>query len=63
MPSKYEGDFPPLLVLRRYLKLLLEHCKERGCLDTEPDSWGGIGLPFRADLLPFDYPAPDRLRL
>lgn len=53
--------FPPLLLLRRYLKLAIEISIEAGVmavnLDAAPD------LPFSLARIPHSFPAPQYLRL
>ena len=55
------NQFPPLLLLRRYLKLAVEMSRERNLLNTQlvaaPD------LPFVLSAIPRKYPLPDQLRL
>jgi hypothetical protein len=55
------NQFPPLLLLRRYLKLAIEMCQEKGCMETHlteaPD------LPFALTAVPKAYPKPSELRL
>jgi len=55
-------EFPPLFVLRRYLKLLIASAERRGLLDAEFENCGDLVAPFRVDLIPLEYPQPDRLR-
>lgn len=58
---KKRNQFPPLLLLRRYLKLALQISTDRGCLDImldrEPD------LPFVLAAIPTWFPPPGALRL
>jgi hypothetical protein len=55
------GEFPPLLLLRRYLKLVIGYCTARNLLGTSlaelPD------LPFDLACVPESFPAPDVLIL
>lgn len=55
------GEFPPLLLLRRYLKLAIEMSRERDLMGTlleeAPD------LPFSLAAIPTAYPPPSELRL
>lgn len=55
------GEFPSLLLLRRYLKLAIAICRERDLMDTPlaevPE------LPFSLRAIPTWYPAPGELRL
>ncbi|MHB1035611.1 MAG: HNH endonuclease [Pirellulales bacterium] len=59
------GEFPPLLLLRRYLKLAVAWCEEHGIMDLSRDATSSAveGMPFSLDQLPLDYPQPARLRL
>lgn len=54
-------EFPPLLLLRRYLKLAVETSRERNAMSTAitdaPD------LPFTLAAIPRIYPPPSQLRL
>lgn len=56
-------EFPPLLLLRRYLKLAIEICDERQLRDTPLDVARGLGLPFLIDAIPLSYPRPMELKL
>jgi 5-methylcytosine-specific restriction endonuclease McrA len=50
------GSFPPLLLLRRYLKLAERHCRNQGCLEarlTEVTS-----TPFELQSIPLRFPPP-----
>ncbi len=60
----YKGDqFLPLLIIRRYLKLVYNYCAENNLLYRKISELKGLKLPFRIDLIPFDYPDPDELIL
>ena len=56
-----KNQFPPILLLRRYLKLAIEIGGERKLMDTPlaeiPE------LPFSLSAIPQSFPAPDQLRL
>jgi len=56
-----QGRFPPLLLLRRYLKLALEIARERDLLHTRVAE--APPLPFTLSALPVDFPPPAHLRL
>jgi 5-methylcytosine-specific restriction endonuclease McrA len=55
------GAFPPLLLLRRYLKLVLRHCEEKGLMDCALSD--GPPLPFDLAAIPKKFPAPGSLVL
>lgn len=57
-----KGTFPPLLVLRRYLKLCIAHCEASGHLETRLDE-PVPEFPFRLDLVPQSYPPLAELTL
>jgi hypothetical protein len=58
---KRKEQFPPLLLLRRYLKSVYQYCAEQGLLDLSvsqvQDSY------FSLAAIPLNYPAPSKLRL
>ena len=55
------NQFPPLLLLRRYLKLAIEMSRERNLMNVAlvdaPE------LPFSLSAIPRTYPSPSQLRL
>lgn len=55
------NQFPPLLLLRRYLKLAIELSRERGLLDTKLET--APELPFSLAAVPVLYPKPIHLSL
>jgi len=59
----FRGQFLPLMIIRRYLKLTFNYCNENGLLDKQIDELKGMKLPFRIDLLPTSYPNPNELTL
>ena len=50
-----QSRFPPLLVLRRYTKLMARFCDQEGLLDLPLADALSRDLPFRLDLLPLDF--------
>ncbi|MDP2883287.1 MAG: HNH endonuclease signature motif containing protein [Azonexus sp.] len=56
-----KNQFPPILLLRRYLKLAIEISRERNLMDTPlaetPE------LPFSLSAIPQTFPQPSQLRL
>ena len=56
-----KGTFPPLLLLRRYLKIAHQYCSEHGLLETPVEGAGP--LPFDLASIPIRFPAPSGLRL
>jgi len=55
--------FPPLLLLRRYLKLAVEISAERGLLLTALEALPDDELPFAVAAIPYQYPNPSQLVL
>lgn len=53
----------PLMVIRRYLKLIIDYCIENDLMDKEIEFISNLGLPFNVNNLTFDYPCPDQLIL
>lgn len=56
-------SFPPLLILRRYIKIAYSFCRENGFLDKIVDEIEREIFPFRIDLLPEKFPPPYELCL
>lgn len=55
--------FPPILVLRRYLKLAYRAFETNGYLDFPFEEFTSCCSHFRLDLLPYEFPPPKALRL
>lgn len=54
--------FPPLSILRRYLKIVYKYCVEHDIMDKELKSIDEKKLPFRIDLLPKEFPQPKEIK-
>lgn len=59
----YRGQFLPLMIIRRYLKLTFNYCNDFGLLDKKIEELREMELPFKIDLLPTNYPKPNELTL
>ena len=59
----YRNEFPPLLILRRYLKLVIRYIEENDLGDCLVEQIKSLDTPFRLDLIPLDYPLPSEIRL
>lgn len=57
------GQFLPLMVIRRYLKLTFNYCNQFELLDKKLDELMEMELPFKIDFLPINYPSPCELTL
>ncbi|MGM0574537.1 MAG: HNH endonuclease [Myxococcota bacterium] len=56
------GDtFPPLLLIRRYLKVAFQLAQQAGAMDHILD--GNAPVPFDITAIPTKFPAPESLRL
>ena len=55
------NQFPPLLLLRRYLKIAIELCRERDLLNTKIEE--APELPFALAAVPLVFPKPNQLKL
>ena len=58
-----KGEFPPLLILRRYLKLVHQFCVENDIMDCLLEELDDSQWPFHLKSIPTDYPAPSSLIL
>ena len=59
----YRGQFLPLMIIRRYLKLTFNYCSEKGLLDNKIENLKEMELPFRVDFIPTNFPNPNELTL
>jgi len=55
--------FPPLMVLRRYLKLIISYCEVNDLLDLPIEMVATMELPFKLTYIPVKYPKPPALVL
>lgn len=58
-----EEEFLPLMIIRRYLKLVIIYCQENNLMDLKISEIELDKVPFRVLLIPVKYPTPDKLRL
>ena len=58
-----KDEFPPLMIIRRYLKLIYNYCLEKGLLEINSDELVDKKLPFDITLIPIKFPKPDGLVL
>jgi len=58
-----KDKFPPLMILRRYLKLIYNYCLENNLLEMNSDELTDKNLPFNITLVPIKFPKPDTLLL
>lgn len=58
-----QDRFPPLLLLRRYLKLAFLHFRGADLWEAEQGDPRVAAAPFCLDALPDVWPRPDRLEL
>ena len=59
----FRGQFLPLMIIRRYIKLTFNYCLENNLMDKKIEELNGLELPFKIDLLPTSYPNPNELIL
>lgn len=57
------GDFPSIMVLRRYLKLVYHQCIEYGILDKNLDEVDDASFCFRLSDIPTSYPKCSEMTL
>jgi hypothetical protein len=58
-----KNRFPSILLLRRYMKLVARYCVEHGILETTLAIATQQDLPFKLELLPYEFPALSTLTL
>ncbi len=59
----YKKIFPPLLILRRYLKLAINYCLDEGLMEFSIEELRQRRLPFSIEHVPLSYPKPSELKL
>ena len=59
----FRGEFLPLMIIRRYLKLTFNYCIENELIDKNIYEVKTLELPFKIELLPTSYPKPNKLIL
>ena len=57
------GQFLPLMLIRRYLKLTFNYCNDHGLLDIKTEDLKRLELPFKIGFIPTDYPNPNELMM
>jgi hypothetical protein len=58
-----KNSFPPLMVLRRYLKLVVSYCIENDLMECSVDEVKNQKHPFNIEHIPVSYPKPSELVL
>ena len=59
----FRGQFLPLMIIRRYLKLTFNYCIENNLIDRKIEELKELKLPFKIDFLPTSFPNPKELTL
>lgn len=58
-----QNSFPPLMVLRRYLKLVVSYCIENNLMECPVNEVKNQKHPFNIEYIPVSYPKPSELVL
>lgn len=56
-------EFPPIFILRRYLKILISYCINNNLMEYSVNDTKLKDLPFDISKIPTNYPSPDKLIL
>ncbi len=59
----FRNVFPPLMILRRYLKLVIAYCYDNKLMECSILELKEQKYPFNLEFIPIDYPKPNELRL
>lgn len=59
----YKKTFPPLMILRRYLKLVIAYCREKNLMECSISELQNQKHPFNIEYIPLKYPKPNALVL
>lgn len=60
---KERGQFPSIMVLRRYLKLVFQYCQEQDIMNQPWEEVDDSTFPFRLSEIPLKYPKSSELTL
>jgi len=58
-----KGEFPPLRILRNYMKLVIQYCSDNNIMDAEVSESKASDLPFSIEFIPLEFPQPTELIL
>ena len=59
----YKKTFPPLMILRRYLKLVVGYCVDNNLMECSEKDLKNQNYPFNIEYIPLVYPKPSELSL
>ena len=59
----YKNEFPALMVLRRYLKLVIQFCIKENLFDSSLEELKRKKYPFKLEYIPIKFPKPSELTL
>lgn len=59
----FRNEFLPLMIIRRYLKLVYKYSNENNLLDKTVSELEKVELPFKIQYLPTEFPKPKFLKL
>ena len=59
----FRNEFLPLMIIRRYLKLVYKYSNENNLLDKNISELEKMELPFKIQYLPTEFPKPRFLKL
>ena len=59
----FRNEFLPLMIIRRYLKLVYKYSNENNLLDKTVSELENLELPFKIQYLPTEFPKPRFLKL
>ena len=59
----FRNEFLPLMIIRRYLKLVYKYSTENNLLDKTVSELEKLELPFKIQYLPTEFPKPKFLKL
>jgi len=56
-----KGEFPPLYILRNYMKLVMQYCNENNLMEEQVSKIHNLNLPFSIEFIPMEFPNPSEL--
>lgn len=58
-----KNQFPPLMILRRYLKLIIEFCDKENLMEKPVEELRDQNYPFKIKFVPVNFPQPNLLKM
>jgi len=61
--ASQKNSFLPLMVIRRYLKLIYAYSTEQNIMNVNLTDLHNYSLPFKPEFIPTSFPSPEKLQI